>query len=145
MALTAGPAVRGNYHAGKENSSFAATLSLVFLFTMFKPFLCAAGAIAATAGAGVCGSLYVNPEVNVGVGADTGLGGAIGEMHVGYEFDNGAYIQAGPAALVPKVGKTEIEWSGKAGIGSGPLYGEVSFITGDEVTFGVKAGAKFQL
>ena len=32
----------------------------------------------------------------------------------------------------------DIEISGKAGIGSGPLYGEVSFITGDETTVGVK-------
>ena len=129
-----------SFHVDKVSSLF-----LVLSIHMIKSVLCAAGAIAATAGAGVCGSLYVNPEVNVGVGADTGLGGATGEMHVGIEFDNGAYIQAGPAALVPKVGKTEIEWSGKAGIGSGPLYGEVSFITGDEVSFGVKAGAKFQL
>lgn len=145
MAPTAGHAVRGNSHAGKVNKRIAATLLTVFRLTMLRSFLCAAGAIAATAAPSVAGSLYVNPEVNVGVGVDSGVSGAIGEMHVGYEFDNGAYIQAGPAALVPKVGKTEIEWSGKAGIGSGPLYGEVSFITGDELTFGVKAGAKFQL
>ena len=38
----------------------------------------------------------------------------------------------------------DIEISGKAGIGSGPLYGEVSFITGDETTVGVKVGSKFK-
>ena len=90
------------------------------------------------------GSLYVNPEFNTGVGTDSGVGGAILEGHVGFEFDNGAYVQVGPAALFPDDGEMEdIEISGKAGIGSGPLYGEVSFITGDETTVGVKVGSKF--
>ena len=47
--------------------------------------------------------------------------------------------------LIPDSGESEIEISGKAGIGSGPVYGEVSFITGDELTVGIKAGAKFNL
>ena len=91
------------------------------------------------------GSVYVNPEFNTGIGTDSGVGGAILEGHIGYEFDNGAYMQLGPAALFPDDGEMEdIEISGKAGIGSGPLYGEVSFITGDETTVGVKVGSKFK-
>jgi hypothetical protein len=93
----------------------------------------------------MAGELYVNPEVNTGFGTDSGFGAAIVEGHVGYDFDNGAYVQAGPALLIPDSGESELEISGKAGIGSGPLYGEVSFITGDEFTVGIKAGAKFSL
>ena len=79
------------------------------------------------------------------IGTDSGFGAAIVEGHVGYDFDNGAYVQAGPALLVPDSGETDLEISGKAGISNGPLYGEVSFITGDEFTVGIKAGAKFSL
>ena len=86
---------------------------------------------------------YVNPELNVGVGLDTGTGAAVLETHVGYDFDNGAYIQAGPAAVLPDSGSNEVEFTGKAGIGGGPLYGEISFSTGDEFGLGFKTGAKF--
>lgn len=89
------------------------------------------------------GELYVNPEANFGVGLDSGVGGGIVEGHIGYGFDNGAYVQVGPALLLPDSGENEFEVSGKAGISAGPLYGEVSFITGDEVSLGFKTGAKF--
>ena len=90
------------------------------------------------------GEFYVNPEVNVGAGMDSGVGSATLEGHVGFDFDNGAYIQAGPALLIPDSGETgDVEISGKAGISNGPLYGEVSFITGDELSLGFKTGAKF--
>ena len=88
--------------------------------------------------------VYINPEINTSVGTDSGVGAAILEGHVGYEFDNGAYVQVGPAAIFPDDGDMEdIEISGKAGIGSGPIYGELSFITGDETTIGLKVGSKF--
>jgi len=110
--------------------------------------LIASGAVsmaAALASPAFSGDLYLNPEFNTAIGTDSGVGGAILEGHVGYEFDNGAYVQVGPAALFPDNGEMEdIEISGKAGIGSGPLYGEVSFITGDETTVGVKVGSKFK-
>ena len=115
---------------------------------MLKAFLVsgvAASAAAALASPASAGSLYLNPEFNTSIGSDSGVGGAILEGHVGYEFDNGAYIQVGPAASFPDSGEMEdIEISGKAGMGSGPLYGEVSFITGDETTVGVKIGSKFK-
>nr|BAR24825.1 unknown [uncultured Mediterranean phage uvMED] len=99
---------------------------------------------AALASPALAGEMYVNPELNTSVGTDSGVGAAILETHVGYEFDNGAYVQVGPAAIFPDDGEMEdIEISGKAGIGSGPLYGELSFITGDETTVGVKVGSKF--
>ena len=112
---------------------------------MIKSALGAAAALLTFGGAGMAGEVYVNPEVNTGFGTDSGFGSAIVEGHVGYDFDNGAYVQAGPAVLIPDSGESEIELSGKAGIGSGPLYGEVSFITGDELTVGIKAGAKFNI
>ena len=40
-------------------------------------------------------------------------------------------------------GEKEMELNGKAGISGGPLYGEVSFGTGDELGLGFKTGAKF--
>ena len=87
---------------------------------------------------------YVNPELNVGVGTETGVGGAVTDLHVGYEFSNGAYAQMGPSLVTPDTGDSELELSGKAGISGGPLYGELSFATGDNETTGnVKIGARF--
>ena len=86
---------------------------------------------------------YVNPEIIIGVGSETGVGGAVTDLHVGYEFKNGAYAQMGPSLVTPDTGDSEIELSGKAGISGGPLYGEISFSTGDELSLGFKTGAKF--
>ena len=52
---------------------------------------------------------YVNPELNVGVGLDSGVGSGILEGHVGYDFDNGAYVQAGPAVVFPDAGSPLLE------------------------------------
>jgi hypothetical protein len=69
---------------------------------------------------------------------------AVTDLHVGYEFSNGAYVQAGPSLVTPDTGDSEVELSGKAGISGGPLYGELSFATGDNETTGnVKIGARF--
>ena len=90
---------------------------------------------------------YVNVEANSGfVGSE--YGGTVIDNHLGYEGDNW-YVQAGPAALVPDGGDAELEWSGKLGgstalSDSVSLYGEVSFLTGDEDTnYGTKAGLKW--
>ena len=111
---------------------------------MIKRVIGVAGMAAVLASPAYAGEFYVNPELNVSANVDQGVGDAILEGHVGYGFDNGAYIQAGPAAVFPDDGEMEdLEISGKAGISNGPLYGEVSFITGDELSLGFKTGAKF--
>ena len=112
---------------------------------MLKSALGAVAALLAFGGAGICGEVFLNPEFNGSAGADTGFGAASREGHIGYEFDNGISIQAGPALLIPDQGESEVELSGKVNVGSGPLYGEASFITGDELTVGIKAGARFGL
>ena len=112
---------------------------------MFKLLIASGVAVsaAALASPATAGEFFLNPELNVGVGLDSGVGSGILEGHVGYDFDNGAYVQAGPAAIFPDAGDKEIELTGKAGISGGPLYGEGSFGTGDEVGLGFKTGAKF--
>ena len=86
---------------------------------------------------------YINPELNASAGLDSGTGGATLETHIGYDFENGGYLQAGPAAVLPDSGENEVEFTGKAGISGGPLYGEISVSTGDEFSLGFKTGAKF--
>jgi hypothetical protein len=86
---------------------------------------------------------YINPELNASAGLDSGTGAANLETHIGYDFENGGYIQAGPAAVLPDSGENKVEFTGKAGISGGPLYGEISFSTGDEFGLGFKTGAKF--
>ena len=112
---------------------------------MLKSALGAVAALLAFGGAGICGEVFLNPEFNGSAGADTGFGAASLEGHICYEFDNGISIQAGPALLIPDQGESEVELSGKVNVGSGPLYGEASFITGDGLTVGIKAGARFGL
>ena len=110
---------------------------------MIKRVIGVAGMAAVLASPAYAGEFYVNPELNVGAGMDSGVGSATLEGHVGYGFDNGAYLQLGPALLIPDSGEQEVEISGKAGISNGPLYGEVSFITGDDLSLGFKTGAMF--
>lgn len=99
---------------------------------------CAQGAIAGP---------YANIEANSGFyGSD--YTGTATDVHVGYEGDNW-YVQGGPALLAPDGADGDIELSGKAG-GSYSVndalsvYGEVSFITGDENGYGTKVGAKYK-
>ena len=116
------------------------------LHTIKMKTLIIASLLLGAAGAAQAGP-YVNVEANSGfVGSE--YGGTVIDNHLGYEGDNW-YIQGGPAALVPDGGDAELEWSGKLG-GSAPLsdsvslYGEVSFLTGDEDTnYGTKAGVKW--
>ena len=90
---------------------------------------------------------YVNVEANSGfTGSD--YTGTATDVHVGYEGDNW-YVQGGPALLAPDAGDGSVELSGKAG-GSYAVndalsvYGEVSFITGDDDNgYGTKVGAKY--
>ena len=99
---------------------------------------CAQGAIAGP---------YANIEANSGFYGDEYSGSVI-ENHVGYEGD-GWYIQGGPAILSSSGVEAELEWSGKVGAAvpvseNLDLYGEVSFMTGDEESnYGAKAGVKW--
>ena len=99
---------------------------------------CAQGAIAGP---------YANIEANSGFyGSD--YTGTATDVHVGYEGANW-YVQGGPALLAPDGADGDVELSGKAG-GSYDVndtlsvYGEVSFITGDENGYGTKVGAKYK-
>ena len=104
----------------------------------------ASAAAALASPAAVKADVYYNPEINIGVGSDSGLGAAVVDAHVGYKFENGAYVQAGPAIVLPDQGSTELQVSGKAGMSSGPIYGEVSFMTGDDETgVNIKVGGVF--
>ena len=96
-------------------------------------------------GAAIAGP-YVNVESNSGFyGSD--YTGTATDVNVGVE-GNGWYVQGGPVLLAPDDAEGDIELSGKAG-GSYSVsealsvYGEVSFITGEENGYGVKAGAKY--
>ena len=77
---------------------------------------------------------FVNPEINIGVGTETGVGGAVTDLHVGYEFKNGA--QVGPSLVTPDTGDSTLRQGWHHG---GPLY---VLATGDtETTGNVKIGA----
>ena len=96
-------------------------------------------------GAAIAGP-YVNVETNSGfVGND--YTGSATDVHVGVEGANW-YVQGGPALLAPDGVDGDVELSGKAG-GSYPVsdklsvYGEFSFLTGDETNYGTKVGAKY--
>jgi hypothetical protein len=96
-------------------------------------------------GAAIAGP-YVNVETNSGfVGND--YTGSATDVHVGVEGTNW-YVQGGPALLAPDGVDGDVELSGKAG-GSYPVsdklsvYGEFSFLTGDETNYGTKVGAKY--
>ena len=118
---------------------------------MIKSFIAATAATLAFAGSAAAGPFYVNVERNDGfVGSDHS--GAINEAHVGVEGQLApnvtGYAQAGPAYLQPSVGDGDVELSGKAGgavaIGQNTsIYGEVSFVTGDDDNgYGIKTGIK---
>ena len=96
-------------------------------------------------GAAIAGP-YVNVEANSGF-AGTDYAGTVIDNHVGIEGSNW-YVQGGPSIVSPDGGDSEVELSGKAGasipLGDVSLYGEVSFITGDESNnYGTKAGLKY--
>ena len=94
--------------------------------------------------------IYVNPEFNGGSYGDDYLGGTL-NLDVGYELSEGAYsffIQGGPAIVMPEGVDSEVEFAGKFG-GSiqasekVSVYGELSGMTGDELSVGTKLGMKY--
>ena len=118
---------------------------------MFKSVFAAAAALSMSAGAAVAGP-YVNVETNAGwVGDD--YSAATTDLHVGFEGDLGEsgswYLQGGPAIVSVDGEESETEFSGKTGVGVAlsdalSLYGEISFLTGeDDTNYGSKLGVKF--
>jgi hypothetical protein len=103
---------------------------------------CAQGAIAGP---------YANIEANSGwTGSD--FGGSVIELHKGYEGALGEqgtwFVQGGPAIITPDGGDTTTELSGKVGASycvseDVEVYGEYSFVTGEEFDSGVKAGVTY--
>ena len=82
------------------------------------------------------GTVYGNVENNAAwTGGD--YQAAVTEVHAGYEFDNGVYVQAGPAFVSVEGEDLETEYSGKVGVVADvsenlEVYGEVGFITEDQ-------------
>ena len=94
--------------------------------------------------------VYLNPEFNGGIYGDDYLGGTL-NLDVGYEVSDGPYsffIQGGPAIVMPDGVESEVELAGKLG-GSvavsdkASVYGELSAMTGDELSVGTKLGMKY--
>ena len=105
---------------------------------------CAQGAIAGP---------YANIENNASFLGDS-FGGAVTEVHGGYQFDSGLYLQGGPAFVHPDGSETSLEYSGKVGYSTElnedlSAYAEVSFITEDKefefekLNFGTKVGLTY--
>ena len=114
----------------------------------FLAILPAAAILAAPAVAGP----YANVEANSSIFGDEFKGSVI-ETHVGYEGelgeDTGWYVQAGPAFTLNNGEEASTDFSGKAGVTTQlsekvEVYGEYSFITGSELTSGIKAGATYR-
>lgn len=116
-----------------------------------KLHLLAAAATVLAAPAAIAGP-YVNLESNSGfVGTD--YGATVIDAHLGADItlsdSASAYLQAGPAFLLPDGGDNDTEFSGKAGVNVAMseklgAYGEYSFLTGDEdLASGVKLGLKY--
>ena len=93
----------------------------------------AAGALLAISAPAYAGDTYVNVENNAGFsGGD--FQAALTELHVGYEFDNGVYVQGGPAFVAVDGEDLDVEYSAKVGVevaagDNVDIYGEVGFLT----------------
>jgi len=92
--------------------------------------------LGAAHGSVVSAGPYANIENNAAwTGSD--YSSAVTEVHAGYEFDNGIYVQGGPAFVAVDGQETVGEYSGKVGL-VGELseklevYGEVGFLTEDK-------------
>lgn len=115
---------------------------------MFKLLLASGVAASAVAlGSPARSEIYLNPEYNGATYGNNSLGGTL-TTDVGYRTSDGSYsfyIQGGPAIVMPSGVDSELEFAGKFG-GSVKVqdnvsvYGEISAITGDELTVGSKVG-----
>ena len=112
----------------------------------------AAGLLLGMASPAMAGT-YVNVENNAAwQGGD--YSAALTELHVGYEWENGVYVQGGPAFVSEDGEDLETEYSGKVGISTDvaenvELYGEVAFITDgqsfdEDLNLGTKVGVTYR-
>ena len=97
---------------------------------------------------------YANVENNASFVGDE-FGTSVTEVHAGYEFDNGIYLQGGPAFIAREGEEGATEYSGKIGYSTDlsedlEVYGEVGFITTDkefefdELALGTKVGVTYR-
>jgi len=113
-----------------------------------------AGLLLSTAcGSAVLAGPYANIENNaVWIGGDNES--ALTEVHAGYEFGSGIYVQGGPAFVSVDGEELVTEYSGKIGISGDvsenlEVYGEVVFVTEDqtldteELNLGTKLGVTY--
>jgi len=110
------------------------------------------GAACVMAAAPVMAGPYANVETNSGFGGSD-YSGTLLETHFGGDIElsetAAAYVQAGPAFLMPDDGDSDTEFSGKAGLDVAVTeklgaYGEYAFMTGDEdLASNVKLGLKY--
>ena len=103
----------------------------------------AAGAAALAPSSALAGP-YVNPELNVGAGFDDGISGGTLELHGGYSFANGASCASWSCTDVYNGLIQSLSLQARLVSPGGIAYGEVSFMTGDELSIGFKAGAKWE-
>jgi hypothetical protein len=118
---------------------------------MFKALIASSAVVgSAVLASPALADVYVNPEFNGGSYGDDYLGGTV-NLDIGFEGSSGAYsyyIQGGPAIVMPNGAENEVEFAGKFG-GSVQasekvsIYGELSGMTGDELSIGTKLGAKY--
>ena len=96
---------------------------------------------------------FVNVESNAAW--QDGFQTAVTEAHVGYEFENGVYLQAGSAFVAEDGEEVRSEISGKIGVTADiseslEAYGEVAFITEDqsftaeEISYATKVGVTYR-
>ena len=115
---------------------------------MIKAASAAIALMAIAAPAAMADGFYVNPEYNLGFSGNQTSGGGAIDAHVGYEAGPW-YIQGGPALVSVDGEDVETEFSGKVGADVDlteqlALYGEFSFITGDDDTgYGTKVGVTY--
>jgi len=110
--------------------------------------------LGAAHGSAVSAGPYANIENNASwTGGD--YNAAVTEVHAGYEFSSGIYVQGGPAFVSVDGDELVTEYSGKIGISGDvsenlEIYGEVAFVTEDqtfdteELNLGTKLGVTYR-
>lgn len=116
-----------------------------------KSIIAAGILLGAAHGSVVAAAPYANVEANSGFYGEDYVA-TVTEVAVGYEGELGEdttwFIQGGPAFVAIDGEDLETEFAGKAGVSadlseSVEVYGEYSWITGDELSSGVKAGVTY--